>query len=104
VKYLQVSKYRAKHGDPDITRYRHTCQLCGVRLVLNGGVARRHFLHKHRLDLTVYMDQFRDSLLREKAARPVMPSPHTLGQFKCDNKKQNYRYKHNASNGYTDSS
>jgi hypothetical protein len=77
-----VSDYRARHGDPDITRYRHTCQLCGVRLVVNGGVARKHFKHKHGLEMSVYMDQFRGILLREKAARPVMPSPHTLGKIK----------------------
>ena len=74
-----MAEYRARHGDPDITRYRHACHLCGVRLILNGGVVRKHFLGKHGLELETYMDRFRDELLQEKKERPVMPSTHTLG-------------------------
>jgi hypothetical protein len=76
---LEMSEYRARHGDPDITRYRHACQLCGLRLTLNSGVARKHFLLKHQVELEAYMLQFRNHLLREKMVRPVLPSTHTLG-------------------------
>jgi hypothetical protein len=74
-----VSDYRSRHGDPDITRYRHACLLCGLRLILNSGVVRKHFLAKHALELEAYMQRFRDQLLKEKRERPVMPTHHTLG-------------------------
>ena len=59
-----------------------------MRFSLNSGVARKHFLLKHQLDLEAYMIQFRGNLLKEKAARPVMPSTHTLGRRSTQLKHQ----------------
>jgi len=72
------ASYKVKHGNPDITDYKHKCQLCFKTLSLKQSTVKKHLKVVHSIEIEEYNDQFRELLMSERSRRPLIPTQHAL--------------------------
>ena len=44
-----IGQYKQLHGDPDLVKFKHECRVCGLQLILNLNVVKRHLQAQHNI-------------------------------------------------------
>ena len=53
--FNNIADYKAKHGDPFLVRFKHSCRHCHVEMNLNQFVMKRHLASKHNQSIEEYV-------------------------------------------------
>ena len=76
--FSSLADYKASHGDPSVVKFKHHCRICGLEMMLNLTIVKRHLSVQHSTSVGQYLAQFREELLQEKMSRPVVAPSHSL--------------------------
>ena len=63
----------------DVTQFKHSCYLCGTKMLQNYSVVKKHLETKHdSMTIEYYTSEFKELIVQERAKQPVLHSKKAI--------------------------